>query len=215
MVFALIVATLIYFYEDAYRLITNRAELEGWLSRQGPYAPLLFILLQAVQVVAAPIPGEVTGVVGGYLYGALWGSLYSTVGLTIGSAIAFALAHAFGEPLLEWVIKKDILVRYNHFVERNVLALAFVFFIIPGFPKDALCYVLGLSKIRFLPFLAVCMLGRLLGTVGLSISGAVLRDFGNFSFTMIFSLIVIVALLFVIFLFKKRLLAWLQQRKRP
>ena len=64
-----------------------------------PYDEVFLILLQIIQVVAAPIPGEATGLIGGYLYGPYLGTLYSTIGLTIGSWIAFILARFFGMPL--------------------------------------------------------------------------------------------------------------------
>jgi len=53
-------------------------------------APVIFIGLQALQVVVvvAPIPGEVTGILGGYLFGEWLGFLYSTIGLTLGSVAA-------------------------------------------------------------------------------------------------------------------------------
>ena len=57
----------------------------GWL------APLVFIGIQALQVIVSPIPGEITGPVGGALFGTTWGVVYSTIGLTIGTLICFGL----------------------------------------------------------------------------------------------------------------------------
>jgi uncharacterized membrane protein YdjX (TVP38/TMEM64 family) len=49
-----------------------------------PYDAVAFISLQMLQVVAAPIPGEVIGLIGGYLYGPFRGTIFSTIGLMIG-----------------------------------------------------------------------------------------------------------------------------------
>jgi uncharacterized membrane protein YdjX (TVP38/TMEM64 family) len=54
--------------------------------------------------------------------------------------------------------------------------VAFLLFLIPGFPKDALCYVLGLSHIKIWIFLVISTLGRLLGTLMLSMQGNLLRN---------------------------------------
>ena len=73
--------------------------------------------VQILQVVAAPIPGEVTGLIGGYLYGPSIGTIYSTIGLTIGSWMAFVLARFFGLPLVEKAVKPSIIEKYDYFLE--------------------------------------------------------------------------------------------------
>lgn len=60
-VYILIHYNLFLLFEDRHKLVN--------LIRSYPYDELVFILLQIVQVVAAPIPGELTGIIGGYLYG--------------------------------------------------------------------------------------------------------------------------------------------------
>jgi uncharacterized membrane protein YdjX (TVP38/TMEM64 family) len=49
-------------------------------------------------------------------------------------------------------------------------------FLIPGFPKDILCYILGLGHMRQRDFLIVSAAGRLLGTVLLTLGGTFFRD---------------------------------------
>lgn len=66
--------------------------IRGLLTGFGIWAPLIFIGLQALQVVISPIPGEATGVLGGFLFGTWIGALYSTLGLMLGSALAFGLS---------------------------------------------------------------------------------------------------------------------------
>jgi len=58
-----------------------KAEPQAW----GVWAPLVFIGIQALQVVVAPIPGEVTGFLGGFVFGQWIGLAYSMVGLSLGS----------------------------------------------------------------------------------------------------------------------------------
>ncbi|MDR1397898.1 MAG: VTT domain-containing protein, partial [Desulfarculales bacterium] len=52
------------------------------------------------------------------------------------------------------------------------LITCFLFFLIPGFPKDYLCLALGLTKLNWRLFLLVCALGRVPGTLMLSLQGA-------------------------------------------
>jgi len=146
------------------------------LKSYGSLSVIVFIVLQILQVILAPIPGELTGFVGGYLYGPVLGTVYSTIGLTIGSWLAFGLAHGFGLPLVERFVKPSLIRRYDKFMAHQGTAVAFFLFLIPGFPKDSLCYILGLSHMKVGPFLVVSTVGRLLGTIGLSISGMIARD---------------------------------------
>jgi len=95
--------------ENLGKFYTRRRRLARFLGSLGPYSTAVFILLQALQVVISPIPGELTGVVGGYVYGLTFGFLFSTVGLTLGSWVAFELASIFGRPLVERFVSGKVL----------------------------------------------------------------------------------------------------------
>jgi uncharacterized membrane protein YdjX (TVP38/TMEM64 family) len=145
-----------------------RACVEGW----GSWAPAAFILLQSAQVVIAPIPGEVTGAVGGFIFGAVPSIFYSTAGLTIGSLVNFVAARFIGLPIVKLAVSDEVLDRFCFLTERRGTIISFAMFAIPGFPKDILCYVLGLSPMGFITFAIVCTLGRIPGTAMLSFGGA-------------------------------------------
>jgi len=157
-------------------LLTSKNRLLQFIKENRTHAATIFIGLQIVQVVAAPVPGEVTGFVGGILFGPVWGVVYSTIGLTIGSWIAFMLARLLGRPLVERVASRETLERYDYVMQHKGLLLAFLMFLIPGFPKDLLCYFLGLGHMRQRDFLLVSATGRLLGTVLLTMGGTYFRD---------------------------------------
>ena len=163
-------ATYLFFHFDLFRFFQDRHQIIQ-LIKSYPYDELIFVLIQIVQVVAAPIPGELSGFIGGYLYGPLWGTIYSTIGLTLGSWLAFMLARFFGEPLLEKVVKKEVFEKFDHFMEHKGLTVSFLLFLIPGFPKDYLCYIMGVSRIPALTFIIISTIGRFFGTMMLSITG--------------------------------------------
>lgn len=157
-------------------LLTSKNRLLQFIKENRIHAATIFIGLQIVQVVAAPIPGEVTGFVGGIFFGPVWGVVYSTIGLTIGSWIAFMLARLLGRPVVERLVSADTIQRYDYVMQHKGLLLAFLMFLIPGFPKDILCYVLGLGHMQQRDFLIVSASGRLLGTVLLTVGGTFFRD---------------------------------------
>jgi uncharacterized membrane protein YdjX (TVP38/TMEM64 family) len=149
-----------------------RAYVESW----GPWAPAVFIGLQVLQVVVAPIPGELTGAVGGFIFGAVPNVLYSTIGLSLGSLMAFGAARLVGYPLVQYVVPREYMERFQFLIQRRGFTMALIFFITPGFPKDILCYMLGLSPMGFVPFAVVSALGRIPGTALLSLSGSAIYD---------------------------------------
>jgi uncharacterized membrane protein YdjX (TVP38/TMEM64 family) len=165
----------LFIHFDIYLFFKDRNKLVNFITSY-PYDELIFILLQIIQVVAAPIPGELTGLIGGYLYGPFWGTVYSTIGLTLGSWLAFLLARFFGMPLIEKVVKPETLEKFDHFMEHQGILVSFLLFLIPGFPKDYLCYIMGVSRIPTWTFIIISSAGRLFGTMLLSITGSVARN---------------------------------------
>ena len=159
-----------------FEIFQSREQLRIYLESWGGWGPAIFIWLQALQVVIAPVPGELTGVVGGFVFGTTPSVAYSTVGLTVGSMVAFLVARIIGLPFVRLVVTQETLNRFHFVTERKGIVYSLVLFIVPGFPKDILCYLLGLSSMSFLSFILVCGLGRIPGTVMLSFSGAAVYD---------------------------------------
>ncbi len=145
-------------------------KLEAFIASYGPYAGVVLIAFQALQVIIAPIPGEITGFAGGFLFGHVWGTVLSTIGLTFGSLVAFMIARLLGAPLVEKVVKKESRDKFNEFVASKGLYVVFVLFLIPGFPKDSLCYLLGLTPMGYIPFILINVVGRLPGTLILTLA---------------------------------------------
>lgn len=174
----------------------DRNKLTSFLDSLGPLSFIGFIVLQILQVVAAPIPGEVTGFIGGYLYGPLIGIVLSTIGLTLGSWFAFTLSKTFGKPFIEKFIKKETIGRYDYLLKhRKGAFLVFLLFLIPGFPKDYLCYILGLGPINTLEFLIISTAGRFSGTVLLTLGGTYIRNQQYYSFSILLGVVIIIVLL--------------------
>ena len=165
----------LFIHFDLYLFFKDKNKLISFI-QTSRYDELVFIALQIVQVVVAVIPGEISGFIGGYLYGPLLGTIYSTIGLTLGSWLAFMLARFFGEPLLEKVVKKEVFEKFDHFMEHKGLLVSFLLFLIPGFPKDYLCYIMGVSRIPALTFIVISTIGRFFGTMMLSVSGNMARE---------------------------------------
>ena len=184
---------LLLYESNTLRLFISKKRMLRFLESLGPWSFVGFITVQALQVVVAPIPGEVTGLLGGYLYGPFLGIVLSTVGLTLGSCAAFALSRIFGRPFAEKFVPAAAMQRFDYLLQHKGLVLVFLLFLIPGFPKDYLCYILGLGHLSTAQFLVVGTVGRLFGTILLTLGGNYLRveQYGRFSILLVVAVIVV------------------------
>jgi uncharacterized membrane protein YdjX (TVP38/TMEM64 family) len=181
-----------------YRLFFEPKRLNAFISSFGPFAAVVFVIIQSLQVVFAPIPGELTGFVGGILFGKTLGVVFSTIGLTIGSLLAFAISRYFGMGLVERIVKKEYIDKFNYFITHKGLNITFILFLLPGFPKDSLCYLLGLTHMRIADFLFMNIFGRLPGTLLLTLQGNALKNgkYQTFFWLLAVSIIFIIILYF-------------------
>lgn len=191
----ILVCIFLFFHYDLYRFFVSRKKIVQFINSFGPLSVVIFIGLQIVQVLVAPIPGELNGFIGGYLYGPVLGTVYSTIGLTIGSLLAFLLARWLGMPFVEKIITPQVIQKYDYFMEHRGIPITFILFLIPGFPKDALCYIVGLSHMKTTTFLILCTAGRLLGTIMLSTSGSLARNEQNAAMLAILGISALITLL--------------------
>jgi uncharacterized membrane protein YdjX (TVP38/TMEM64 family) len=169
---AAIIAVVAVFWRDLWSLFTSGDKLRDWVASQGAAAPLVFIAVQALQVVVFIIPGEVPQIAGGYLFGTWLGTLLSITGILLGSIISFFLARFLGVPFVHALFPKEQVKKVESLLSsRNSKIVFFLLFLIPGIPKDILCYVAGLTPMRFVFFTAISFLGRLPGILGSALIG--------------------------------------------
>ncbi|MBI4590910.1 MAG: TVP38/TMEM64 family protein [Candidatus Rokubacteria bacterium] len=153
------------------RLYQDKVFLKATVESWGWMGPLLFIVIQALQVIISPIPGEATGLAGGFLFGGGLGFLYSTIGLTLGTLACFGIGRWLGAPFVQRFVAEHHWEKMGFIVEAEGAILCFILYLIPGFPKDIISYLFGLSPMPFWVFVVVSTLGRIPGTWILSAQG--------------------------------------------
>jgi uncharacterized membrane protein YdjX (TVP38/TMEM64 family) len=200
-------------YRDLARFYSSKREVKQFLARFGPYAPLVFITLQALQVVVAPVPGEATGFLGGMLFGTWLSFIYSTIGLTLGSALAFGLGRWLGLPLVRRLVSDKVYHKFDFLARTGAELVTLIFFLIPGFPKDYLCFILGVSPLPFRTFLVLTTFGRMPGTWLLSIQGA--KVGGGYYVEFVVFLTVAAVAAFLAYIFREAVFDWVRRRHEP
>ena len=154
------------------RLYQDKKFLKDTVRAWGWMAPLVFIAIQALQVIISPIPGEITGPVGGALFGTWLGLFYSTIGLTVGTLFCFWVGRRWGEPLVRPWLSEHHWNQMNFILEAEGAIICFILYLIPGFPKDIVSYLFGISPMPFWLFAVVSTVARLPGTWVSSYFGA-------------------------------------------
>lgn len=165
LVFVSLVAYISFKYGGAISaLLQDREALGQFLSSFGIKSFLVFILMQASQIVLTPIPGEFVQLAGGYIFGTWLGTIYATAGALLGTIVSFTIARLLGYPLLALLFGEHKMAAMKTLADKPQSKLIlFVLFFIPGLPKDLLTYAAGVTPINQLQFLLIATTARIPG----------------------------------------------------
>ncbi len=211
---------LLYYYrevslgvKEALRFFRSKSRVSAFVASFGPWAPVVFIGVQILQVLIAPVPGELTGFIGGYLFGIGEGFILSTIGLTMGSFLAFGIGRRLGMPFVRKFVGQENMQRFHYLMEHKGAFFSFIFFLIPGLPKDYFCYLLGLSPMHLLTFLIISTVGRIPGTLLLTLQGQAVQSEDYRSFFVVLGLGLLLIVLALVY--RDRLENWLYGKHHP
>jgi len=155
---AAIALLLLGFITGAYSSI---GELQALMAQVGPLAPVLYILLQAAQVVVPVIPGGVGIVAGPVLFGAVLGTVCNYVGICVGSLFAFYLARRYAAPLVDSLFPAKLRARYRRWTDHKDFTRVFALAIVaPIAPDDFLCYIAGTTSMNWRTYTLIILLGK-------------------------------------------------------
>ena len=143
------------------RFASDPDKFRDWVEGHGVWGMLAYMGMVAVQVLAALIPGEPLEIAGGYAFGAVKGTLLCLLAASLGSAAVICLVRRYGLRLVEVFFPKKKIqsLRFLRSSPKRTL-LFLLIFMLPGTPKDLLCYYAGLTDIRLPVLLIICSLGR-------------------------------------------------------
>lgn len=149
----------------------------AWVDDHGLNAQLTYTAMVLFQVVVAIIPGEPLEIAGGYAFGAVEGTILFFAGATLGSMLVFGLVRRFGVKFVRLFFGADKLEKLRFLQKspkRSVLFL--LIFMIPGTPKDLLCYFAGLTDMRWQTWLLIASFGRIPSLVTSTLGGSALGE---------------------------------------
>ena len=203
-IIALFVVATLLFWNKLYVYIQNPKDFVTYLQNVDKYkGTLIFCLLNYLQVILAFIPGGPFEIVAAYMYGNFWGTVICDLTMTLGSLTVYLLVKKFGTKVIELFIDpKEI--ENIHFLKDNekLTSVLFLVFLIPGTPKDAISYAVGLTSLPVLNWILICFIGRL-PAILLTVLGATSLSDEKYYITVAIIIIFIVLYLIGLKVYKK------------
>jgi len=217
----LFVLVLIYIFQRTgfFEVVKTPDKLQAYLEKAGIWMPVLYIVLQYLQVILLPIPSVVSTVAGVALFGPLKTIFFSLIGILAGSLTAFFIGRKLGYKAVAWIVGKDTLDKWQKKLKKKDNFLLTVMFILPMFPDDVLCFVAGLSSMSNRYFVLMILFARIIGIVGTCYS----FDFIplNEWWGLLVWVILLIAIFLIVFLIyknmdsiQKQLENWKKRKKR-
>jgi uncharacterized membrane protein YdjX (TVP38/TMEM64 family) len=154
----------------AFRGGTTLLDVRQAVQAAGPWAPLLFVLLQGM-VTVTPVPRTVFTVAAGVLFGGVAGVLLAVAGTSLAAGIAFWLARLLGGRFTRRHADHRAMTWVRARLHRSGLLAMVSLRLIPAVPFSVMNYASALSGVRFAPYLLGTVLGVLPGTVGIVVLG--------------------------------------------
>ncbi|MBR2524309.1 MAG: TVP38/TMEM64 family protein [Clostridiales bacterium] len=169
----------------SYRFIADPREFSSWIRSHGIWGGVVYVVITILQIIITVIPGGPLELAGGYAFGALLGTVLFLTGAFLGSLISFGLVRKFGRDFVETQFSKKQIKKLAFLEDEQKLNFIFmILFIIPGCPKDLLCYVAGLTKMKVSAFIVIATLGRLPAVIGTAVGGQAIES-GNYTVAVI------------------------------
>jgi uncharacterized membrane protein YdjX (TVP38/TMEM64 family) len=146
------------------------AGVRAQVAAAGAWAPLLFVLLQAV-ITITPLPRTVFTVAAGVLFGALWGLVLTITGTTLAALAAYGLVRWVGGPVVERHAHRPGFAWVRARLDHSGLLAMVSLRLLPMVPFSVLNYAAGVAGVRVLTFLVSTVIGVLPGTVAIVVLG--------------------------------------------
>lgn len=141
----------------------QREVLQAIMSELGFFSPIVFFFVELIYIILVPVYNTPIHLFAGYIYGAYWGFLLNYITTTLGLFFIVWLSQKYGRSILEKIIHKKALARFDTFFGKQTITpfLLLVIYVLPLFPDDEITYLVALSKIPFKKFIPAILLGNI------------------------------------------------------
>lgn len=186
-----------------FQIIKERDKIQEFVLSFGNLAPLMMVLIQAVQIIVAPLPGQFVAILSGYLFGTFKGTVVSMTGVISGAMVALFIARIIGRRLIQYLVPEKKLSRFDTYLLKKGHIFFFLLFLVPNPIGDVAYYLAGLTKIPVLPYILLVLIGRLPSNILNNLIGARASSFSLQEWLILITISLL--LLFIYYLNKSRI----------
>lgn len=160
------------------RALLSFQNLQASVERSGPYGALVFIAIYATAAICF-VPATPFMVAAGLLFGTWAGFWYLIIADLVAASVSFGLARTLGRPIIERFaqLSHNPLLQYEErLTKRHGWVVGLVLRVIPLFPFPVVNYGLGLTSMRFTPYLIGTFLGVMPATIAYTFFGSAIAQ---------------------------------------
>ena len=185
-----------------YKLVKNPQTYVDTISAHHLPTIISYVLISTIQTIIPIIPGEPVELLAGYLFGKINGTIICLICESMGSIIIILLTRKYGKRIISYIIENKKIKSIEKLKSKKAFNLFSILFIIPGTPKDLLCYFSGLAEYDLIPTLIITTIGRIPSIVSSTITAGYFQD-EKYITSIIIYLITILVCVIDIYIYKK------------
>lgn len=148
-------------WRELWETVTSTERIHALFQSFGVWAPAVFTLLQAAQVVIAAVPAAPIMLAGVAAFGPWWGLFLSLFGAVAGSVVAFLLGRRFGRPMVVRLVSEKVLDKYARKMGADGWWRLGALMLPLPVGGDVVCSLAGLSEITLRRFVILNVIGRI------------------------------------------------------
>lgn len=170
-----------------------------WVNSNGVWGRFAYIGMMILQIIAAFLPGEPFEMVAGYAFGTFEGTVLCFLASSLGSVMVLFFARRFGMKFVSLFFKKEQIesVKFLRSSPKRILLFSLIF-ILPGTPKDLLCYFAGVTDMKLWLLMFICSFGRIPAIVTSTLGGDALGSKSYILSIVVFAVNLLISLLGVL-----------------
>ena len=166
-----------HFGKSMIELLKDTSRFKAWIDGFGVWGLIVFTAIRVLQTVVKFVPTEPVEITAGLVWGSFGGLAVCLLGNIIGSVIILWMTRRLGMRILRLFHLENKLQSMRFLQDREKRnRLLFLFYLIPGTPKDSMTYFVGVTDINRIEFLIISSIARIPAIVSSTICGAYLGE---------------------------------------
>lgn len=157
--------------QGIFQKLNSLEELRAMIGAAGPWAGVVYFVLQMLTVIFAPIPSNVTMLAGALALGFFSAVTLGILAVICGSVLIFLAARKLGQSAVRRFLDGGAMDKYLPLIREKQEMFLFLTMLFPFFPDDVLCVLAGLTEMPLSRFVLIMALARPWGLVFAALLG--------------------------------------------